>query len=283
MSMLTKFISVVIANYNYGRFLEEAIQSVISQDGFKQCELIVVDGASTDNSLEIIRKYEENISWWCSERDGGQSNAFNKGFAHAKGRFLTWLNADDVFLPNAFRRLIDAALESPHEEWFAGGVCHFNEIGQVIKCTRARDLSVLRARAADIQVYGPSSFFSRKLFDCVGGYVDERFHYAMDIELWNRFYHRGGVSYRRIPGYVWGFRVHPDSKTTGRELGGSSQMLKNSQAWKRVFKEFDILRHEYDAKPLSKLSRLLSVSLLPKFLSVIDTYKRSGVHYQKLT
>ena len=88
-------LSIVIANYNYGRFLEEAIQSVLSQS-CNDYELIIVDGGSTDNSVEIIKKYEDKIAWWVSEKDKGQSDAFNKGFAHAKGKYLTWLNADDI-------------------------------------------------------------------------------------------------------------------------------------------------------------------------------------------
>ena len=108
-------VSIVIANYNYGRFLGEAIQSVIAQDMGDKVELIICDAASTDNSVDIIRQYANDlpantsysewtsqansqltihdsqlITWWCSEKDGGQSAAFNKGFSHARGRFLTW-------------------------------------------------------------------------------------------------------------------------------------------------------------------------------------------------
>ena len=106
-------LSIVIANYNYGRFLEEAIQSVITQEGFDQCELIVVDGGSTDNSVEVIKKYSDKISWWCSEPDGGQSSAFNKGFRRASGRFLTWLNADDIFLPGALSAIMYEIRQHP--------------------------------------------------------------------------------------------------------------------------------------------------------------------------
>ena len=88
-------LSIVIANYNYGLFLEEAIRSVLVQK-CPDVELLVVDGGSSDNSVEIIRRYSDDLAWWVSEKDRGQSNAFNKGFAHANGKYLTWLNADDV-------------------------------------------------------------------------------------------------------------------------------------------------------------------------------------------
>ena len=87
--------------------MEETIQSDLCQVDETMClpsgeriELIIVDGGSNDNSVEIINKYADRLAWWCSEKDRGQSHAFNKGFTHATGRFLTWLNADDILLPS---------------------------------------------------------------------------------------------------------------------------------------------------------------------------------------
>ena len=138
-------LSIVIANYNYGRFLEEAVQSVIAQGMPGEVEIIICDAASSDNSVDIIKKYANGlppntsstpqllhlstsststpplITWWCSEKDGGQSAAFNKGFSHARGRFLTWLNADDVLLPGTVAALARAAERWPDCEWFVGG------------------------------------------------------------------------------------------------------------------------------------------------------------------
>ena len=142
--MTRPLFSIVIANYNFGRFLEDAIRSVIAQDMGEQVELIICDAASTDNSVEIIKKYAQGlppntlrsewnnpssesklndvnlITWWCSEKDGGQSAAFNKGFAHARGRFLTWLNADDLLLPDSLRSIADAIHDNPTCQWFVG-------------------------------------------------------------------------------------------------------------------------------------------------------------------
>ena len=115
-------LSIVIANYNYGRFLEDAIASVLGQcenpidvDGrpvlpIKGCsdecvELIICDADSKDNSVEVIHKHANSLAWWCSEKDDGQSAAFNKGFAQARGEWLTWLNADDIYLRDTFLKL----------------------------------------------------------------------------------------------------------------------------------------------------------------------------------
>ena len=108
--MRTCLLSIVIANYNYGRYLEDAILSVVSQGVGDKVELIVCDGGSTDNSIEVIRKYADKISWWCSEKDGGQSAAFNKGFMHARGKYLSWLNADDVIPKGSLRKICRTSL-----------------------------------------------------------------------------------------------------------------------------------------------------------------------------
>lgn len=205
-------LSIVIANYNYGRFLEEAIRSVIEQDGFNQCELIIVDGGSTDNSVDVIKKYEHKITWWVSEPDKGQSDAFNKGFARAKGRFLTWLNADDVMLPRVVERLRMAAERHPDCQWFTGGCFWLDSEMRIIKCSCARPFSKIRLDCGFVSVYGPSSFFEKKLFDSVGG-IDARFCYTMDSDLWFRFA-QCGVRYRVASNYAFGLRFHPFSKTT---------------------------------------------------------------------
>ena len=170
--MSQPLLSIVIANYNYGHFLEDAIQSVIAQDMGDKVELIICDAASTDNSVEIIKKYANGlppntsyydwaknnsfltpnaqrltpkITWWCSEKDGGQSAAFNKGFFHARGRFLTWLNADDILLPGALGSLEKAIAAHPYCEWFVGGVMWLDRGLRIIKCGRSRPFSALRA------------------------------------------------------------------------------------------------------------------------------------------
>ena len=96
--------SIVIANYNSGRFLEDAILSVIKQN-YPKVQLIIIDGGSTDNSVDIIKRYEQYIDFWVSEKDSGQSEAFNKGFIQAKYDWLFWLNADDFLLENSLRSL----------------------------------------------------------------------------------------------------------------------------------------------------------------------------------
>ena len=268
---MNPLISIVIANYNYGRFLEEAIQSVISQDMGDKVELIVCDAASTDNSVEIIRKYEKYISWWCSEPDGGQSAAFNKGFSHAHGRFLTWLNADDVLLPGSLKKFEIAVAKWPMCEWFVGGCFWLDPEMKIFKCGRARHMSRYRARHGVVNVCGPSSFFSRRLFQTVGG-MDERFKYTMDTDLWRRFA-KAGIRLHHIPDYVWCFRVHEESKTSHKFITGKGS---DSFASEGMSMNFRYGITPFRNKIGSLLNRLLRLATGAYLRSYIDTRRYKG-------
>lgn len=221
-------LSVVIANYNYGRFLEDAIQSVFAQDAGEQVELIVCDAASTDNSVEIIKKYCDRIAWWCSEKDGGQSAAFNKGFKHSHGRFLTWLNADDILLPETVHALQSAAASHPECEWFTGNYLQFRQDNKkVIFAPWGPHImpGFVQTFNAPLVVFGPTSFWSRRAYESVGP-IDESLHYSMDTDYWLRM-KKAGYKQRRLLHCCWAFRMHDMSKTAqydGRDIEDS---LKN--------------------------------------------------------
>lgn len=312
---MTPILSIVIANYNYGRFLEEAIQSVLSQIGegadqvaLGDVELIIIDGGSTDNSVEIIQKYAGGlpsgmqtgdtsiidlhlaptpIAYWVSEPDRGQSDAFNKGFAHAHGRFLTWLNADDVMLPGTIVKLKIAVEKYPECEWFVGGVFWLDQEMKIVNCGRGRPFSAARYRAGDVNVWGPSSFFTKRLLDSVGG-VDERFQYSMDSDLWLRFAYKEEARYRPFCDYAWGLRLHPDAKmsrhnfTAGGKLKlGVQNELDEKQKKAEAQKHREVMwRREYfPPRPMGRIARLLSVSWFKVAAAKIDLWRFRGKHY----
>lgn len=305
-------VSVVIANYNYGRFLEEAIQSVIAQDMGDKVELIVCDAASTDNSVDIIKKYANGlprktprtewaddfkrqapssrlITWWCSEKDGGQSAAFNKGFSHAHGKFLTWLNADDVMLPGTLRKLELAARKHPNCEWFVGGVLWLDEHMNILKCGRGRRFSEIRYKEGWVNVWGPSSFFTKRLLDAVGG-VNVRYHYTMDTELWLKFASKLGARYRPFANYAWGLRLHEDAKMSGHNFTSNdgkddeSEMdkLRRSPHFAQMKQEELWMWEWFDRRPHTKITRFLSAAYLQVALAWLDTKRFKGKHYLEM-
>ena len=214
------FFSIVIANYNSGLYIEQAIQSILSQscDDF---ELIIVDGGSSDNSVDVIQKYNSKISWWVSERDKGQSDAFNKGFAHATGRYLTWLNADDLLLPGVLEKVKRFVEKRQSADWIAINTSYIDKNNIVLSCGTCTDFSNLILRHANVEDVGPSSFFTQELFAKCGPF-DINNHYTMDADLWQRFVNEG-YRYLRVPGWGWAFRLHEMSKTGVGILGKKSE------------------------------------------------------------
>lgn len=237
--MKKPLLTVVIANYNYGRFIETAINSVVAQNVGDKVELIICDAASTDNSVDIIKKYANGlpsktpydewvsqansqpttpnsqlITWWCSEKDSGQSEAFNKGFSHAKGRFLTWLNADDVLLPGVVKSLYEMTRNRTDIHWVTGNLIKFEQHnGRVLEAPWGPHWVPGWAQGSGfpLSVFGPTTFWSREAYMKVGP-IDESLHYVMDTDYWMRLIN-AGYRYHRLNRVCWGFRLHEVSKT----------------------------------------------------------------------
>ena len=270
-------LSIVIANYNFGKFLEAAIRSVLDQNE-PEVELIIVDGGSTDDSVEIIKKYAERkvvvgsrsrteecpISYWVSEPDKGQSDAFNKGYAHARGKYLTWLNADDVMPAGCLKKVLDEMRRHPECEWFTGNFLRFNEKdGRICQVNWGPHYFpyCLQRRNTPVMVYGPSTFFSKKIYEEVGR-IGVEFKYCMDTDLWIKFIVRG-IKQRRVNCFCWAFRMHEDSKTADYEGRPESKSI---GAQLRVEHEMSCRREGYAPSSviqhLMTLWRLLDGSLL---------------------
>lgn len=285
--------SIVIANYNYGRFLGTAIQSVFDQCGGGEeidVELIICDAASTDDSVSVIRRYagalppkaeraEEDwhgcrVTWWCSEKDKGQSDAFNKGFAHAHGRFLTWLNADDVLMPGALRAVAEEIRRHPACEWFVGSSVYADKNLRLTRWFRNHRFSPLRARLGFLTCGGPSSFFTRRLFDEAGG-MDVDLHFLMDIDLWYRFFSRCQCCFRRTTAPVFAYRIHEDSKMSGADVEQSEKALRNRR---RAQDELGLLcrRYRIPGAFVRQVATVLSFSLVDKIVSKVLELRHRG-------
>lgn len=177
-------ISVVTPSYNQGRFLEDTIVSVLSQN-YSNLEYIIMDGGSTDNSVEIIKKYADKLAYWQSKPDGGQSAAINEGFRRATGDIYCWLNSDDQFAENALKTVGEYFCNHTECLWMAGsGILKFEKQRQEISIPKKLDLKTISTAITSIAQ--PSVFWRKELWRQAKGLFEE-FHYAMDFDLWVQF------------------------------------------------------------------------------------------------
>jgi len=215
--MKEPFFSIVIANYNYGHLLAAALESIIHQD-CDDYEIIVVDGGSTDASVDVIKKYEQHIAWWVSEPDKGQSNAFNKGFSHAKGLFYTWLNADDILLPGTLMAVKKRLQSHPQASWATGNFVRFlQENGTIIEAPWGPHYlpDWLQGPGRVTVSFGPTTFWNSEIYKRLGP-LDETLHFTMDTDYWCRI-NMADFKQVRVNHSCWGFRMHEESKTAEYE------------------------------------------------------------------
>ena len=202
-------VSIVTPSFNQANFLEETICSVLDQD-YENLEYIIVDGGSTDGSLDIIEKYSHQFSWWVSEPDKGQTDAINKGFAKANGDILAWLNSDDTYLPGSISEAV-SYLETHPDVGAVYGDCNLiNEEGEVLGKFPARQTDYHRLMRGYVHIPQQSTFFRGDLWRKVGP-LNPSFYFAMDYDLWVRLSKVAPLKYH--PRLWANFRLHGDAKS----------------------------------------------------------------------
>jgi glycosyltransferase involved in cell wall biosynthesis len=204
-------ISIVTPSYNQGAFLEATITSVLSQD-YPDLEYFVIDGNSTDNSVDIIKRYADRLTYWASEPDRGQSHAINKGLARASGDLLAWLNSDDQLEPGALMAVAEEARRCPDVGVFVGEGQMVNRAGHVIYYKRPGQLTFDEIchwlDGGDFMQ--PSCFFRRSVWEAAGP-LDETIHIALDVDLWLRMARVG--KFRAIHRLLSTSLAHANAKT----------------------------------------------------------------------
>lgn len=206
-----KLVSVITPSYNQAAFLEQTIQSVLGQE-YPHIEYMLIDGSSVDSSVEIIKKYADRLAYWISEKDSGQADAINKGFARAKGEILAWLNSDDYYLPNTISAALKCFEENPGVVMVYGDMLAVDGNGQTINVLKYKQLTLEDLLC--FQIIGqPSVFFRRAALDKTG-LLDTTFHFLLDHHLWIRLAQQGRILH--VP-QVWSAaRYHAEAKNRAR-------------------------------------------------------------------
>jgi len=203
-------ISIVTPSYNQGRYIEGTIRSVLLQ-GYPDLEYIVIDGGSTDRTKEVIKKYEPWISYWVSEKDRGQSHAINKGLARATGKLFSWLNSDDLLLPDALSSLARAVLGDPQAVAWVGACRRVDPDGNLLSVVAPRGLSESELPDwAKNFFYQPACFARTDAVRAQGG-ISEDFHFTMCFELWLRLLKEG--RFAKVEKELAQALIHPEAKT----------------------------------------------------------------------
>ena len=202
-------VSIITPSYNQGRFIEETIRSVLLQ-GYPDLEYIIIDGSSTDGSVDIIRKYEKWLAYWVSERDQGQSDAINKGFARATGEVLAWLNSDDVYLPGAVQEAASALGAHPTAALVYGQCDQCDATGTVLlRLGKPFDLDYVLLEMQNV-IPQPSAFIRRRAAHQAGP-LNTELYYVMDWDYWLRLAVLGDIQFVDS---VWSkYRYYPASKS----------------------------------------------------------------------
>ncbi len=204
-------ISIVTPSFNQGNFIEQTILSIINQ-GYPNLEYIIIDGGSTDNTLDIIKKYEDKVSYWISESDNGQSDAIRKGLLKSSGDIFNWINSDDLLAPNALFDIANA-FQSDIDIYCGISQIFNDKDGFTLYSHRTELFTELEETIVNQRINQPAMFYKRAIINKLGG-INDSLHYIMDLELWWRYLSKYGQNRIKLGDTVLAnFRLHDDSKT----------------------------------------------------------------------
>jgi len=220
---MDELVSIITPSYNQGKYLGETMRSVLEQD-YPNIEYMVIDGGSTDNTIEVIKIYAKSLAYWVSEKDKGQTDAINKGFNRAKGQILAYINSDDTYNSGAVSQAVKYLRDHPEVGVVYSDLNFIDENSHVIGKFPAAQTDLKKLRRGYVHIPQPATFFRAEYWKQVGP-LDPTFYFAMDYDLWVRLAAVTKLQY--FPGPVWAnFRMHKDAKTINADERCWPEMLR---------------------------------------------------------
>jgi glycosyltransferase involved in cell wall biosynthesis len=263
-------VSIVTPSFNQAEFIEKTILSVLDQD-YPNIEYFVIDGGSTDGSVDIIKNYSKRLSGWISEKDRGQADAINKGFHRAQGEFITWLNSDDLLLAGSISSAVKVLQDNPSVSLVYGDVVSIDESGNVINVMRYGNWEL--SDLMQFQILGQPSVMMRRACLENAGYLDLKYHYLLDHQLWLRVAERGPILY--LPCTRAAARFHPGAKNVAfsKEFGKEALQIVTWMQKQPYLKE-KFKQHERKIKAGA-------YRIAARYLLDADLYSASLSYYRK--
>ncbi len=216
-------LTIITPSYNQADFLERTILSVLNQN-YPNLEYIIIDGGSTDRSVEVIKKYEKYLTYWVSEKDRGQVHAINKALERATGEWISFQNSDDVYFPGTFQRFGKAALQQPADILY-GDLFMISTDDEVTEILKTTSYSLTCQILEGMQIHNQSLFFKKTLVEKYGKF-DESYRFAFDYEFITRYTMHDTTKIRKIDGLGGALRVHADAKSSTIASVGSEEHLR---------------------------------------------------------
>lgn len=263
-------ISIVTPSYNQVNFLEETIRSVLLQ-GYPNLEYFIIDGGSTDGSVEIVRKYEPWLAGWVSEHDQGQADAIAKGFSRSSGKYVAWINSDDLYKPNTFEKIASVFAEYQDAALIYGGCVLLDEMNpRSPRIWAGKPCTVKELILEANTIPQPAAFIRRTALEEVGG-INSNLKFVMDHELWTRLGRAGNLVH--VPDTLAEFRFHPESKSV-------SQSIEMLLEWKGVLASSSWYRDVATEEELNEADRRLEIRIATEYMLAGDLIESAA--YLKL-
>lgn len=270
-------ISIVTPSYNQAEYLEQTIKSVIDQ-GYPNLEYIVIDGGSTDGSVEVIKKYADKLSYWVSEKDKGQYDAINKGFSHSTGEIMGWINSSDLHYPWTLK-FISEIFESLKEvQWLIGTPTNLSKGNAPQKVATPKERNIYDIIAGNYKwIQQESVFWKRELWNKAGGKLDTSVAYAEDFNLWLRFYKYAPLY--NVNTILAGFRYH-DIRRGGGESGAIDKYSNEALFLYKKFRSETSFKFKFRAKLVNafQLNKSLQKRVIRK-MKILPWYRHHYVLY----